>query len=101
MEVEHNLHVLRLWYRPIHVRGYVRTGYQHTKFSQLIMHTKHTDKHWTLQVHNSASTEHTDTQGTGLLAEDTEPNLQYTLASSHGSLASTFSYTSLYKFRNL
>jgi hypothetical protein len=25
MEAEHNLHVLPLWHRPIHVRGYVRT----------------------------------------------------------------------------
>lgn len=59
------------------------------------MHTKHTDKHWTLHVHNSASTEHTGIQGTGLLVEDTEPNLQYTLASSHGPSASTSSYTAL------
>jgi len=65
------------------------------------MHTKHTDKHCALQVHNSASTQHTGTQGTGLLAEDTEPNLQYTLASSHGPSASTSSYAALYKFRNL
>jgi len=42
-----------------------------------------------------------NTHGTGLLVEDTEPNLQYTLASSHGPSASTSSYTALYKFRNL
>lgn len=59
MEAEHNLHVLRLWYRPIHVRGYVRTSYYNTNCCPLIMHTKHADKHCTLQVHNSARTEHT------------------------------------------
>ena len=65
------------------------------------MYTKHTDKHWTLHVYNSASNEHTGTQGTGLLVEDTEPNLQYTLTSSQRPSASTFSYTTLHKFRDL
>jgi len=65
------------------------------------MHSKHNDKHWTLHVHNNASTEHTGTQVTGLLVVDTELNLQYTLASSPGPSASTFSYITLHKFRNL